>query len=101
MYIFGRKPVIEALRSETTVAKVFLRFGAQGGALEEIKHLCRKAKIPFVELPKQKFERISAQGALDQGVAALVEEVNLCELEDVLVPHPSGTPAFFIALDSI
>ncbi len=101
MYIVGRKPVMEALRSQTTVAKVFLRFGAQGGAIEEIRFLCRRAKVPCVELPREKFARISQDGTLDQGVAALVEDVNLRELGDVLVPHPSGAPPFFIALDSI
>jgi 23S rRNA (guanosine2251-2'-O)-methyltransferase len=58
-------------------------------------------RVPIVELPREKFARICTQGSLDQGVAALIEDVAIIELEDLLASLPSDRPAFLVALDSI
>jgi 23S rRNA (guanosine2251-2'-O)-methyltransferase len=100
MYILGRNPVIEALRAHTKIAKIYFRFGSHGEGLIEIRKLAKVAGVTVAEMPKQKFDRIrGCQEA--QGVAALVEDVETVELEDLLAITREQDPPFFIALDSM
>ncbi len=100
MYIHGRIPILEAIRAGKNIAKIFFRYGVHGESLREIRVLARKHRIPMVELPKQKFDRLGdTENA--QGIVALVEDVETLELSDLLTFHKEQDAAFFIALDSI
>jgi 23S rRNA (guanosine2251-2'-O)-methyltransferase len=100
MIVIGRNPVREILASGKDVSKVYIRFGAQAESFGEIHRLAGARKIPVVTLPKMKFDRLgNMQHA--QGIAALVEEIEAFELEDLLaLTHEQDAP-FFVALDGI
>lgn len=100
MYIFGRNPVLEALAAGTRIAKIFFRFGAHGGAVAGVREAARSRNIPWVELPKVKFDRLGT-GVHTQGVAALVEEARIMELDELLAYKPEQDPPFLVALDGI
>jgi len=100
MYIYGRNPILEIVKSGKAVAKIFIRYGTHGEAVSEVKRLARKFNIPFVELDKKKFDRLSDVSNA-QGIVALVEEVNTLELPDLLAIKREQDPPFFLALDSI
>ncbi len=103
MNIYGRQPVIEAIKAGKSISKIYFRFGAHGGIVGEIEHLARKARIPTGTLAKHKFDKLSGGGdpSAIQGVIALVEDILPATLDDFLAMKREQDPPFFIALDSI
>jgi len=100
MYIHGRNPIIEAFRAGTTVAKVFIRFGTQGHVVEEIKRYAREHGVPVTQLDKQKFDRLGAPREA-QGIVALIEEISLLPLEELIAMRREQDPPFFLAVDNV
>jgi 23S rRNA (guanosine2251-2'-O)-methyltransferase len=100
MYIFGRNPVLEALKAEQEITKIFIRFGTHGDTVRDIMRRAKTAHIPVSQLDRQKFDRLGA-GQAAQGVAALVEDVATVDLADLLAISREQDPPFFVALDSI
>ncbi|MBR9977061.1 MAG: 23S rRNA (guanosine(2251)-2'-O)-methyltransferase RlmB [Bacteroidetes bacterium] len=100
MYIHGRNPIIEALRSSSRVAKIFIRFGTQGHIVEEIRRLARNHGVPVTQLDKQKFDRLGAPREA-QGIVALVEEITQLSLEDMLALRHEQDPPFLLAVDNV
>ncbi|MBE0642793.1 MAG: 23S rRNA (guanosine(2251)-2'-O)-methyltransferase RlmB [Bacteroidetes bacterium] len=100
MYIHGRNPIIEAFKSGTTVAKVFIRFGTQGHVVEEIKRYAREHGVPVTQLDKQKFDRLGAPREA-QGIVALIEEITPLSLEELLAIRHEQDPPFLLAVDNV
>jgi 23S rRNA (guanosine2251-2'-O)-methyltransferase len=100
MLIVGRNPVLEALKSGRTIAKIYFRFGIHGEAIGDIQRRAREHGIPVTVLPKQKFDRFGAE-APSQGIVALIEDVDVLSIDDLLAITREQDPPFFAALDSI
>ncbi|MBN1449366.1 MAG: 23S rRNA (guanosine(2251)-2'-O)-methyltransferase RlmB [Bacteroidetes bacterium] len=100
MYIYGRNPVIEALKAGKTIAKIFIRFGTHGSAVEQVKRLAREAGVPVTQLDRQKFDRLGNTKEA-QGIVALVEEFTPLSLEELLAFSPEQDPPFFLAVDNV
>jgi len=100
MYIYGRNPVIEALRAKKEITKIFVRFGTQGSSVEQIKRLAREAGVPVSQLDKQKFDRLGRHSEA-QGVVALIEEYTAVSLEEMIGDVREQDPSFFLAVDNI
>ncbi len=100
MYIVGRNPVLEALKSEQKPTKIFIQFGSHGSAINQIRYMARIEGIPVVELSRQKFSRL-APGESTQGVAALVEDVRILHLDELMSAITHNEPAFLLACDGI
>lgn len=85
--IFGRNPVQEALKNRPeSLEKIYIRYGVQGSAIEEIQRLARKAKIPISFLDREKFKRIAQNFKIEdtQGVVAYLNLIKYTALEDLL-----------------
>ena len=100
MYIYGRNPVIEALKAGKNIAKVFIRFGTQGGAVQQVKRLARDAGVPVTQMDKQKFDRLGNTKDA-QGIVALVEEFTPLSLEELIAHTREQDPPFFLAVDNV
>jgi 23S rRNA (guanosine2251-2'-O)-methyltransferase len=100
MYIHGRNPTIEALRSGGRVAKIFIRFGTQGNIVEEIKRLAHRYGVPVTQLDKRKFDRLGAPRE-SQGIVALVEEITQLSLDELLALRHEQDPPFLLAIDNV
>ncbi|MFA6233610.1 MAG: 23S rRNA (guanosine(2251)-2'-O)-methyltransferase RlmB [Bacteroidota bacterium] len=100
MYIHGRNPIIEAFRSGTTVAKIFIRFGTQGHVVEEIKRYAREHGVLVTQLDKQKFDRLGAPQEA-QGIVALIEEITQMTLQELLAQRREQDPPFYLAVDNV
>jgi 23S rRNA (guanosine2251-2'-O)-methyltransferase len=82
--IYGRHPVLEALRGEAPVEKVYFQEGIQEvDALREIRRRVREAHIPFVVSAKAVLDRL-AGNAGHQGVVASVAIRDYATFDDVL-----------------
>ncbi len=100
MYIYGRKPVLEAVKAGVPIAKLYIQYGFQGEKLGEIIGLARRKKIPIVELPKVKLESL-VESHDTQGIVALKNSITFEStgklVENALKEHYP----FLILLDSI
>lgn len=77
LYIYGRKPIIAALRSGAAISKIYLTFGSQGDEIDLIYTLAKRSKISITQYDNQKFNNLLRNNNLDkenhQGVIALKE----------------------------
>ena len=69
--IYGRQPLIEALRSGIEVEQVWLAEGLQGASVHRITGLIRRNEIPVQTVQKNDIQKITGP-VVHQGVAASV-----------------------------
>jgi 23S rRNA (guanosine2251-2'-O)-methyltransferase len=100
--IAGRNPVIEALRSGTTIIeKVVILSGVKGGVIEKIKQMAKRNRVPCVEVGKQKFRELVSD-TTTQGVVAVVGTKAYVEIDDILtVAKERNEAPFVLILDEI
>jgi 23S rRNA (guanosine2251-2'-O)-methyltransferase len=76
-YIYGRKPILAALKAEANITKIIIQYGITGDEINQINYLARKIKIPITTYDKNKFYTLLKTNNLDkenhQGVVALRE----------------------------
>jgi len=99
--IAGRNPVIEALRAGTIIEKVVILAGVKGNAIEKIKTMAKRNRVPFIEVGKQKFRELVSD-TTTQGVVAIVGTKEYVEIDDILrIAADRNEPAFILILDEI
>jgi len=99
--IAGRNPVIEALRSGRIIEKVVILAGVRGSAIEKIKSLAKRNRVPYVEVGKTKFRDLVSD-TTTQGVVAIVGTKKYVEIEDILNASTRKNEApFILFLDEI
>ena len=98
--LFGFHPVIEAIKSNKTVDKVFIKKGLRGDLYHECFSLIRQYDVPFQYVPQEKLNRITR--ANHQGIIAYISAVEYQSVEQVLpLIYESGKDPFFLVLDGI
>lgn len=99
-FIYGRHPVIEALKANESIDKVLLQRGTTGDLEKELRYLTRDRNIPLQMVPKDRLNRIVRGN--HQGVIAFTSPISLQRLEDVLplLFEQSKTP-LFVLLDGV
>ena len=99
--VFGRNPVIELLRSERTVDKLFVLKGDREGSISKIISMAKEKHIVVVEAERAKLDKMSGNGN-HQGVLALTTEFSYCEVEDILAnAEEKGEKPLIIIIDGI
>ena len=81
--IYGRKPVLEALRSDAEIEVVYIAFGQHGDVINQIFSAAKKRGVKITQLSTQKFDSLS-EGQNAQGVVALKGVQKYFELECLL-----------------
>ena len=56
--IFGRNPVLEALKSKRTINKIWLAKGEQKGSVHEILALAKEQKITVQSVERSKLDKM-------------------------------------------
>ena len=99
--IIGRKPVLEALRSDSPLEKICILYGTHGSALQQIEQLARRRGVPVKQLDKQRFLELSTNPNA-QGVIAVAAGKEYVEVDDILsAANLRGEPPFLLILDEI
>jgi 23S rRNA (guanosine2251-2'-O)-methyltransferase len=80
--IFGRHPVLDAIRSGTVFEKLFLQQGTRGEFEKELRKLVKQFRIPVQMAPKEKLDKMTRGN--HQGIIGLVALLPYYQLEDVL-----------------
>lgn len=97
--VFGRNAVLELLKSDKDINKIFIENGEKHGSIKEIIARAKENKIVLVEVEKSKLDMMAEN---HQGVVAIVPPFNYCEIEEILEYAKEKNEApFILILDGI
>jgi 23S rRNA (guanosine2251-2'-O)-methyltransferase len=98
--IFGRNPVMEALKNDREIEKLLIGKGAEG-SINKIIGMAKDKRIPIIMTEKPTLDRL-ANGSPHQGVAAYVSAYSYCEIEDIFdLAEKRGEPPYIMILDNL
>ena len=95
--IWGRHPVLEALRAERPLRRLLIAKGAHGPIIDEIFTRARQAHIPYDLRDKAQLDRLA--GPRHQSVVAYAAAATYADFDHVL-DHLSA-PALLLFLDQV
>ena len=99
-FIIGRNPVLEAIKANREINKIWVGEGATKGSIQQIVGLAKEANIIIQFVPKKKLDQL-AEGN-HQGVIASVAAYDYAEMDDLFAKaEKSGTQPFFLILDEL
>jgi len=99
--IIGKQPVLEALKSETAVEKVFILHHTRPETVGKIRSLARSKGVPVVEVDAARLREI-VQTEHTQGIVALVSAKSYVEPEEILkAAEQKGEKPLILILDEI
>ena len=95
--IWGRHPVLEALRAKRPLRRLLVAKGAHGPVIDEIFARARQARIPYDLRDRAQLDRLA--GPHHQSVVAYAAASSYADFDHVLAHLP--TPALILFLDQI
>ena len=99
--IEGRNAVIELLKSDKEVNKIFIAKGEKQGSINEIVKLAKQKKIIITEVDRSKLDSLS-ETKHHQGVIAFVSPIKYVEVDDILeIAKKRGEEPFILICDEI
>ena len=99
--IEGRNAVIELLKSEKPINKIYILKGERQGSINEIIKLAKRNKNVIVEVDKNKLDSLS-ETKHHQGVIAFVSPVEYKELDDIFaLAEEKNEDPFIVIADEI
>ena len=84
--IFGIRPVAEAIEAGKQIEKLYIRKGAEGQLMQELKDLCMRHRLHYQEVPVEKLNRLTRGN--HQGVVAQTAAIEYVQLADILERVP-------------
>ena len=97
--VAGRNAVMELLKSEKDINKLYVEHGERHGSINEIIAKAKEARIVMVEVDKSKLDQMVEN---HQGVVAIVPPFNYSEVDEILdVAKEKGEDPFLLILDGI
>ncbi|MDF2988071.1 MAG: rRNA methylase, putative, group 3 [Eubacterium sp.] len=97
----GRNSVLEALKANRTINKLFVIKGEREGSIRQIVAIARQKGIIVTEVEKNVLDSMSTSRS-HQGVIAFVAVKEYVEVDDILeIAQKKGHPPFIIILDEI
>ncbi|MEH7386592.1 23S rRNA (guanosine(2251)-2'-O)-methyltransferase RlmB [Bacillus sp. JJ1521] len=95
-YTIGKNPVIEALKSERDINKIWIAEGSNKGQMNQITSLAKERNVMVQFVPKKKIDQM-VEGN-HQGVVAQVAAYEYAEVDDILALAAQRNEAPFIIL---
>ncbi|MFA7532937.1 MAG: 23S rRNA (guanosine(2251)-2'-O)-methyltransferase RlmB [Tissierellaceae bacterium] len=100
-YVAGRNPVLEILKTDKEIDKLYILKGDLQGSINKIIGIARDKNIIIQEVDKNKLDSMGG-GSNHQGVVALVTSYKYAEADDILEKAKArGQDPFVIILDGI
>ena len=97
--VAGRNAVLELLKSDKDINKIYVERGEKHGSINEIVARAREARVVLVEVDSEKLNNMADN---HQGVVAVVPPFNYCEVEDILdLAKERNEDPFVLILDGI
>ncbi|MFP4025231.1 MAG: 23S rRNA (guanosine(2251)-2'-O)-methyltransferase RlmB [Thiohalospira sp.] len=99
-FIFGIRPVIEAINSGKTIEKLMIRKGLQGELYYELMTLVKQFEIPIQIVPNERINRVTQKN--HQGVLAFISPIEFQNIEQILPSiYERGKVPLFVILDKV
>ena len=100
-YVWGRYPVLEALRSRRRVHRVLIAQGPRDPALTQIQDQARRVGVTVETVSRRRLDDLS-KGGNHQGVLALTAPREYADLDDILArAEARGEEPLIVVLDAI
>ncbi len=97
--IFGLRPVIEAIETDREIEKIYVKKGAEGKLMADLKDLCFRSRIRYQEVPVEKLDRLTRGN--HQGVVAIISAIRYVGLEDIIDRVPEDEKALIVVFDGV
>lgn len=102
LMIYGRHPVVDAIKAGKPFEKVMLLQGTTGETEIELRHLTREHNIPLSMVPREKLNKMAARGANHQGVIGFLSVIEYQNLENILpFIYEKGETPLLLLLDNV
>ena len=99
--IIGRNPVMEAIKANREIEKIFIKKGGAEGSIVSIIKKAKENGIIVTEVDKQKLDTMAA-GGNHQGIIALAAVCEYVSVKDILnAAREKGKAPFVIICDKI
>ncbi len=104
--IFGLRPVIEAIEAGRQIEKIYMKKGAEGVLLGELREIARAQHVHIQEVPVEKLDRLTKNGrwgqsANHQGVVAQISAIVYADIDEILAAVPEGVPGLVVVFDGV
>ena len=97
--VFGIRPVAEAIESGKQIEKIYIRKGAEGQLMMDLKDLCYRHRRHYQEVPVEKLNRMTRGN--HQGVVAVIAAIDYVEVQDILDRVPEDETPLIIVFDNV
>ncbi len=97
--IFGIRPVVEAIEAGREIEKLYLRKGAEGQLMNELRDLCLRHHIRIQEVPVEKLNRLVRGN--HQGAVAQIAAIEYVSLEAILERVPDDETPLVVLFDGV
>ena len=97
--IFGIRPVVEAIEAGREIEKLYIRKGAEGQLMTELRDLCLRHRVHVQEVPVEKLNRLVRGN--HQGVVAQTAAIAYVELADILERVPEDETPLVVVFDGV
>lgn len=99
-YIFGIRPVLEALEASESIDKILIKRDFTGELAKEVLAKAKEMDIPVQRVPNEKLNRITMKN--HQGVIAIVCPVRYYNLDNIIASlYEEGKVPLAILLDGV
>ena len=99
-YIFGIRPVLEALEASKSIDKILIKRDINGDLVKEVIAKAREYDVPVQRVPNEKLNRITMKN--HQGVIAIVCPVRYHNLDNLIASlYEEGKNPLAIILDGV
>ena len=99
--IIGRNAVLEAIRAERTIERLYVLEGPADGAMQSVLRAAKKKNIRINFVKKDRLNKL-AESDKHQGAVAIAAAYAYAEVEDILkAARDKNEPPFIIILDGI
>ena len=100
-YVWGRYPVLEALRSRRRVHRILIAQGPRDSGMSQLLDQARRVGVPVEPTPRRRLDELS-KNANHQGVVALVAPRTYADVEEILARAKElGEDPLLVILDAI
>lgn len=97
--VFGLRPVIEAIEAGRQIEKIYVKKGADGQLIGELREIARSMRINVQEVPIEKLNRLTRGN--HQGVVAQISAIVYADMEEVLAAIPEGEAGLLVVFDGV
>lgn len=95
--IEGRNPIIEALKADREIERIWIAKGSETGSIQKIIGMAKEKRIPIEYVDRNILDNKSLTGA-NQGIIASVAAYKYSELEDIVYKAKERKEDLFVLI---